>query len=492
MEPTAQARQMIALFEHADQKGLSAEDYDRGRWGPRLEKLKPATGKPRQADAAQFDVALTVSAMRYISDLHIGKVNPNCLGFAFDVQSKKYDLAEFLKDHVTRANDIAAVLAKVEPPYPGYRQTIQALQTYLELAKNDDGEQLPPVTTEKGVESGDVYEGVPRLARLLRLLGDLPADASCPPEKALYEGPLVEAVRNFQRRHGRDPDGRIDQQTLTDLNVPLTRRIRQIQLTLERWRWLPTDYRPPLIVVNIPEFHLRAYNQDLTVGTSMKIAVGRAYGHQTPVFSSTMTNVVFRPYWRVPQSIVRTEVLPLVPLLLTHPEYLTISGFELTDNHGNVVSATNITDKTLNQLRAGKLLVRQKPGPNNALGLVKFVFSNNYNVYMHDTPAVESFANSRRDFSHGCIRVEKASDLAAWVLRHNPGWTPDRIRTAMNGSAPHQVSLVDPIPVLIVYGTVVVLEDGVVHFYEDLYGHDLALEQVLAKGYPYSTAWKEK
>jgi len=258
-----------------------------------------------------------------------------------------------------------------------------------------------------------------------------------------------------------------------------------MQLTLERWRWLPANYQAPLIVVNIPEFHLRAYNEDVSVGMSMKIAVGQAYGHQTPVFSGSMTNVVFRPYWRVPQSIVRTEILPVLPPFLAHPEYLTLSGFELTDRQGNVVSTAKITNETLDQVRTGKLFVRQKPGPNNALGLVKFVFSNSYNVYMHDTPVVESFSKSRRDFSHGCIRVEKASDLAAWVLRHNPGWTPDRIRVAMNGSAPKQVNLANPIPVLIVYGTVVVSEDGVVHFYDDIYGHDLALEQVLAKGYPY-------
>ena len=485
MEPTPQARQMIALFQHADEKGLSADDYDGDRWGARLEKLKPATRSPREANATEFDLALTVSAMRYVSDLHIGKVNPNRLAFAFDVQAKKYNLAGFLRDHITRTSDVAAVLAKVEPPYPGYRHTIQALQTYLELAKNDDGEQLPSGNAEKGVESGDVYAGVPRLARLLRLLGDLPKDVGFPADKAVYEGPLVEAVRNFQRRHGRDPNGRIDQQTLADLNIPISRRIRQMQLTLERWRWLPANYQAPLIVVNIPEFQLRAYNEDVSVGMTMKIVVGQAYGHQTPVFSGSMTNVVFRPYWQVPQSIVRTEILPVLPLFLTHPEYLTLSGFELTDRQGKVVSTATITNATLDQLRTGKLFVRQKPGPNNALGLVKFVFSNSYNVYMHDTPVVESFSKSRRDFSHGCIRVEKASDLAAWVLRHNPGWTPDRIRAAMNGSAPKQVNLANPIPVLIVYGTVVVSEDGVVHFYDDIYGHDLALDQVLAKGYPY-------
>ena len=486
MEPTPQARQMITLFQDADQKGLSPDDYGGGRWGARLEKLKPATRRPLESDAAKFDLALTVCAMRYVSDLHIGKVNPNRLAFAFDVQAKKYNLPEFLQHHVVRANDVAAVLAKVEPPYPGYRHTMQALQEYLELAKKDDVEQLPPPTpaSKNAVISGDVYPGAPRLRRLLRALGDLPADANLPDDQSVYDGLLVEAVKNFQARHGRDPNGRIDRQTLADLNVPLTHRVQQIQLTLERWRWVPTDYQPPLIVVNIPEFRLRAYDADLTAGVSMKVVVGRSYGHHTPVFSSTMTHVVFRPYWRVPESIVRTEMSPFLSVLLTHPEYLTISGFEITDSRENVVSG-KITNQTLDQLRAGKLFLRQKPGPYNALGPVKFVFSNSYDVYMHDTPAVESFAKSRRDFSHGCIRLEKPADLAAWVLRDNAGWTPDRIRTAMNGSLTQQVHLAHPIPVLIVYGTVVVSEDGVVHFYDDIYGHDTALQCALAKGYPY-------
>ena len=150
-----------------------------------------------------------------------------------------------------------------------------------------------------------------------------------------------------------------------------------------------------------------------------------------------------------------------------------------------VVAEGPVTSEVLSQLRTGKLFIRQKPGPKNALGLVKFLFPNSYNVYMHDTPATEFFAKSRRDFSHGCIRLERPADLAAWVLRDNPGWNPDRIRAAMNGNEPQQVNLAHPIPVLILYATVIVLEDGLVHFYDDIYGHDADLEKVLAKGYPY-------
>ena len=481
IEPTPQARQVIALILQADQKGLSAEDYDGPRWNDRVAKLKPATRQPTEADAVKFDLALTVCAMRYVSDLHIGKVNPKHFAFALDDESKRYDLAEFLKDHVVNAGDVGSALMQVEPPYPGYRRTIQALHTYVELAKKDDGEQLPAV--KKAVVPGDTYPGVPRLTQLLRLVGDLPADANVPADRLIYDGALVDAVKNFQRRCGRDPNGRIDAPTLADLNVSLSRRVRQMQLTLERWRWMPDSYQKAPIVVNIPEFRLRAYDKDFKIGVTMNVVVGKAYGgHNTPVFDDTMEYVIFRPYWEVPPSIIRGE---MIPHIVRDPDYLASKGFEVVDSKQSVVSAGTVTPEVLAQLRAGQLFVRQKPGPKNALGLAKFIFPNSYNVYMHDTPSTELFEKSVRDFSHGCIRLERPADLAVWVLRDNPGWTPERVRAAMNGTMTQQVNLAHPIPVLILYATVIVLDDGVVHFYDDIYGHDEALEKALAKGYPY-------
>jgi L,D-transpeptidase YcbB len=483
-EPTAQAMQVIAVLRQAELKGLSSEDYDGSRWTARLAKLKPAVQQPAEAEAVKFDLDLTVCVMRYISDLHIGKVNPKHLDFAFDEESKKYDLPEFLRDRVVSGGDVAGVLATVEPPYPGYRRTIQALQTYIELAKKDNGEQLPAV--KKPIVPGDTYAGVPRVAQLLRLVGDLPqsADVSAgsPTDPPIYKGALVDAVKNFQRRLGRDVTGRIDAQTVADLNVPLSSRVRQMQLTLERWRWLPASYQNAPIIANIPEFRLRAYDKDFNVGVTMNVVVGKAYGHGTPVFSENMQYVVFRPYWEVPYSITKAEI---VPHILRDPGYLARENLEIVDSKQNVVASGAVSSDAIDQLRAGKLFVRQKPGPKNSLGLVKFLFPNSYNVYMHDTPATELFSRSRRDFSHGCVRLEKPAELAAWVLRDNPGWTPERIHDAMNGTTTQQVNLTHPIPVLIVYATVIVLEDGQVHFYDDIYGHDTELEKALAQGYPY-------
>jgi L,D-transpeptidase YcbB len=480
MQPTSEAQQIIAILLQADQKGLSAEDYDGPRWSDRLAKLKPSATQPSEADAVRFDAALTVCVMRYISDLHIGKVNPKHFDFNLDIVAKKYDLPEFLKQNVVDASDVSVVLAKVEPPYPGYQRTIQALHTYLQLAKETDGTPLPAI--QKTIAPGDTYSGVPQLTRLLRLVGDLSADANVQADGTVYQGPLVDAVKNFQRRLGRTPDGRITTQTLADLNVPFSARIRQMQLTLERWRWLPVSYQKSPIVANIPEFHLRAYDENFKTVLQMNVVVGKAFGHNTPVFTDTMEYVVFRPYWSVPYSIAKAEFLPK---LAKDPDYLAKKGFEVVDNRQTVVTSGTVTSEVLAQLRAGKLFIRQTPGPKNSLGLVKFIFPNSYNIYFHDTPEQVFFSKSRRDFSHGCIRLEKPADLAVWVLRNNPGWDMDRVRAAMNGTTQQQVNLTQPIPVLILYATVIVTEDGVVHFYDDIYGHDAALEKVLAKGYPY-------
>src|SRR6202046_1352892 len=204
MQPTPQAQQLIGILLNAEQKGLSADDYDGPRWNDRLEKLKPAS-HPSEADAGRFDAALTVCVMRYVSDLHIGKVNPKHFDFGFDVDVKKYDLPEFLKENVVDAPNVPAVLVQIEPPYPGYQRTIEALQKYIELAKKDSWEQLPAIT--KTIAPGDSYAGVPRLTRLLQLVGDLPADAKLPADETVYQGPVVDGVKVFQRRLDRTEDG---------------------------------------------------------------------------------------------------------------------------------------------------------------------------------------------------------------------------------------------------------------------------------------------
>jgi murein L,D-transpeptidase YcbB/YkuD len=476
-EPTQQAQTVIDVLKQADSKGLNAEDYDGSRWADRLARLRQS---PSPADQARFDAALTVCAMRYISDLRIGRVNPQHFKFNLDAAAKKYDLPVFLQDKIVNSADVRAELNQVEPPFAGYKRTLQALQQYQELSRQDDNEQLP--VPAKPVDAGTAYAGVPRLTRLLLLLGDLPA-GTAPESSTVYVGPLVNAVKHFQERHGMTPDGRLGAQTVKQLNVPLTSRVQQLRLTLERWRWVPNQFVQPPIVVNIPEFRLRTYNQDGTIALMMNVIVGKAYRHETPVFERGMKYVVFRPYWNVPPSIQRSEI---VPAIRKNRDYIANKNYEVVTPQGSVVTSGTISDDVLQQLSSGKLQVRQKPGPSNALGLVKLIFPNEYNVYLHSTPSQQLFSQSRRDFSHGCIRVEKPAELSAWVLRDKPEWSLERVRAAMQtGKDDQQVNLTAPVPVLILYGTAVVTEQNEAHFFDDLYGYDASLEKVLAKGYPY-------
>jgi murein L,D-transpeptidase YcbB/YkuD len=216
----------------------------------------------------------------------------------------------------------------------------------------------------------------------------------------------------------------------------------------------------------------------------MKLVVGKAQGHQTPVFASEMRYVIFRPYWNVPVSIQRSE---LVPKIEKNRSYLADNAFQVVTSQDTVVTDGVIDDSTLARLRSSELSIRQVPGPHNALGLVKFLFPNEYDVYLHGTPATQLFSRSRRDFSHGCMRVERPEQLAAWVLRDKPQWTPAHIAEAMNGDKTIRVDLTQPIPVLVVYTTANVLESGEVRFFEDIYGQDAALEKLLAQGPP---RWK--
>jgi L,D-transpeptidase YcbB len=476
-QPVAQALALIEVFKDAAMKGLNPEDYDASRWEDRILALKGSAN----GAAARFDLGLTVCAMRYISALHIGRINPQHFKFGLSVEHKRYDLAQFLRVRIMTTQNVKAVLQEVEPPFSGYRRTEQALARYLALARIDDGVKLPKFT--KPIDPGQLYSGVPRLARLLRLVGDLPPDASWPEDTQSYAGPLVDAVKRFQRRHGLSEDGRLGPAVIKELNVPLVDRVRQLQLTLERWRWLPAEFSAPPIIVNIPDFHLRALDDNNEVALDMRVVVGKALRTQTPVFSRDMTYVVLRPYWNVPSSILRSEILPAIK---RDPGYLARKGYEVATYKGEVVTAGEVSDEVLRQLSAGKLMVRQRPGSRNALGLVKLMFPNEHNVYLHSTPAQSLFARSRRDFSHGCIRVEKPAQLAAWALRNNSGWTLARIQEGMqSGKDNVTVSLKKRVPVFVLYGTAVTYENGDVHFSNDIYGHDDSLAAALAKGYPY-------
>jgi murein L,D-transpeptidase YcbB/YkuD len=478
-QATPQALAVVAVLESSQKKGLNPEDYDASRWPQRLNLLKAG---PQNADTVvRFDAALTVSAMRYISDLHIGRVNPKHSAFGIAIEQKKYDLPQFLAQKVVAANDVPKILSELEPQYNGYKRTEAALQTYLVLEARDHTEALPGV--KKTLAASGHYAAVGPLARRLRSQGDLPQATFVNTKSGIYGGALVGAVKHFQTRHGLRGDGRLSEETLRQLNTPVSDRVLQLEDALEKWRWLPSSYPQLPVLVNIPEFALRVFSSDQHVAMRMNVVVGKELGDQTPVFAKDMKYIVFRPYWNVPLSITRAEI---IPALQKNGKYLAGKNLEVTDQNGQVVTKGAVSADMLAQMGSGKLLVRQRPGPTNSLGLVKFLFPNEYDVYLHSTPAQELFSQTRRDFSHGCIRVEKPVDLAAWLLRDQPKWTRKSVTAAMqSGPDNQQVNLTRPVPVVIVYMTAVVDEGGEVYFFDDIYGRDRSMNTKLAKGQPY-------
>ncbi len=483
-QPTAQALAMIQLLQNADKKGLRPDDYDAPRWADRIAHLTQSNPQGSVDDSVHFDLALTVSAMRYISDLHSGRINPRYFEFGLHVNRRSYKVADLLRAQVVTAKDVSSALDQVETSFPAYRRAEAALEHYLELQKQGDGQPVPIPVSKKSIKPGEAYDGVLQLAERLRRLGDLPQGTAVPADSKVYESALVEAVKQFQRRHGLPDDGALGQETFKQLNKPISLRVAQLQLALERWRWVPQGVQPPMVLVNIPEFHLFAYDDVQKPTLTMKVVVGRAdEDHKTPVFADRMEYIIFRPYWKVPDSIILKEIIPAVE---KDANYIAKHEYEMVDKRGTVIISDTVDADTVRKLTTGELDVRQKPGTVNALGPVKFVFPNSYDVYLHGTPERQLFGRSRRDFSHGCIRVEDPVALASWVLR-DPKWTNDRILNAMKDEKKdaYQVNLKKPIPVLILYASAMVRENGEVDFYDDVYKQDADLQRALARGYPY-------
>jgi L,D-transpeptidase YcbB len=261
-------------------------------------------------------------------------------------------------------------------------------------------------------------------------------------------------------------------------------RVEQLQLAMERFRWLRYNFTQPPVVVNLPGFRLYGFDKGGRVGLTMSVNVGDAYDFQTPVFENSIRYLVFRPYWNVPPKILRDEVIPDIA---ADRNFVRDHEMEVTTTAGAVVTSGVVSDAVLKQLRSGTLVVRQKPGADNPLGRLKIIFPNEHHVYLHDTAeGGEMFAWDQRALSHGCIHLQHPAELAYWLLRDKPGWTLERVQQAMReGRDNVTVNLTAAVPILIVYTTAIAEADGEVHFYRDIYGHDAALRGALAKGYPY-------
>jgi murein L,D-transpeptidase YcbB/YkuD len=504
-KPSTAALVLLQELRHASERGLDPEDYPGNRLAYLLIDLIDS-GHPAVEQWALFDASLSLAGLRFLSDLHYGRIDPASVGHNLTVERIRLDIPTTLA-HLATAVNVGVAIDSLEPQFTHYALLKRELARYRELAAREGLNDLPPLPA-RSLKPGDVYAGAAQLERLLTVLGDMaggaprggqlpggaprggnptdipPPDAQPPGESSTaaqtLTPPLVDAIKHFQYRHGEKPDGILGAATLAELTKPLSLRARQIELTMERWRWLPSELVSAPIIVNIPQFRLFAFESTADSEAhirQMDVIVGKAFeATQTPVFTADMSYLIFRPYWEVPYSITLKEI---VPAARHDPSYIDKHQMEIVRGAGDSASVQPSTAENVELVAKGALRVRQKPGPNNSLGLVKFMFPNPYNVYLHSTPAQALFAESRRDFSHGCVRVSDPVGLAQYVLRDSPEWTREKIQAAMNGTASLTVTLKNRIRIFFVYGTALVTENGDALFFDDIYGHDQRLEAAL-------------
>lgn len=474
------AFEALHVLEAASDDGLSPDDYEADALAHRA-----ATGI---GPDGQFESDLTRSVLRYLRDVHMGRVNPRQVGFTLNVPEDGHDFHAWLLDAV-REGTLAPLVARVRPQGDAYAALRGALRVYRQRDV-----PVPRWTSARAVRPGEPFEAAPALREFLRAVGDLPAspgtDGIEPPREfdagiagdatTTYDPRLVAGVVRFQRRHGLTADGVLGPRTRAALAVPLAHRVLQLELALERLRWLPHADAQRWLVVQVPFFEVEAWDGvPLTGVPAMRTGavVGRAIDGRTPVFAATLSEVVFRPYWNVPRSIVRKELLPV---LRRDSGYLAAHEMELVDGPGDDSRVVPASAAALDALAEGTVRLRQRPGAMNALGLVKLSFPNATDVYMHGTPAMALFSRARRDFSHGCIRLEDSAGVTTWALRDVPGWDRAAVERAMHATATTRVPLPTPVRVLVFYTTAQIdPETGDVRFAEDIYHHDARLQSHL-------------
>lgn len=481
--PLASVDGAVLAIDDARAFGLNPDDYDAAALQVQWVSIK--AGKATAAERAHFDLALSVASTRLARAIYLGRVDPALLRWKYDGPRKALDASSLLKD-ARAGRGLGDVLRGLEPKVSHYVRARATLATYRALAEAGEPPVVPSL--ESGVKKivpGQAWSGTGPLAARLRAVGDLvtEGDSSATAAPAHYTGTLVDAVKRFQTRHGLEPDGVIGGSTIRALNVPMATRVRQIELAMERMRWLPELGDRPNVFVNVANFRLWANDPRIrTEPLRMNVVVGGALDHQTPLFVEQLEYVVFRPFWNPPRSILLKEILPRARRDVA---YMARNQYEIVGSGADDAPPLAVTPENLDKVQQGRLYLRQRPGPSNSLGLAKFIFPNDENVYMHGTPARAGFARARRDLSHGCVRLQDPAALAAWVLRDQPDWTRARIDAAMAGDKPVRVNLREPMTVVLFYDTVHVSRQGVVFFMEDIYGHDRALDAALEQGYPY-------
>lgn len=460
----SQSTIFLLAINGAYKDGLDPNSYHPTVISEWIQSLARGIGAENADSLALFDILMTDAFVTYSTHQYAGAVYGDGMNVSREAHLKKISLKDSLNSAIANNRMVPALLNFVNTT-PPYLKLKQYLQFYRRISAKDGFANIPEFDADS-VNRGEVLS---KLCAHLSLIGELPSGY-----KATTYSPFVEvAVKHFQYSHGLDTSGRLTRETIAQLNIPLQERIRQIELNMERCRWLPREQKDVFVQVNIPGFFMEVKEQYKTV-LHMRAIVGKDFT-QTPLFYATMAHVVINPYWDVPQSIATKEILPI---LKRDPGYISRNHMELHSSSGGKINPYDVSWGNYSE-NYFPFKIRQIPGDWNALGRIKFLFPNPYNVYLHGTPNQELFEKPVRAFSHGCMRLEDPVRFATYLLKNQSPWNEDFIRSTIKKGDETWIKLARQYPVFVTYATCWVDDDNILHFRNDVYGHDNRLAREL-------------
>ena len=454
----------LTVLKESENDGLNPEDYHYSM----LKDFWENYTKKTDIEKAQFDILMTDAGILYAHHLIVGKVNPENLDAQWNYRQRQINMnpVELIQQALTEKK-IPQFIEKIKPHNRYYTELVKAFEKYKDIAKKGGWPVLPE---GKIIKPGDEDSRIPLIRERLWITGDLAYTEAL--DSKIADDTFVAAVKHFQLRHGLSDDGKIGKGTIKEMNIPVAKRIDQIRVNLERSRWVLGNLSEKFVIVNIASFQLW-YMENKDVRFHTNVVVGKQF-HETPVFKDLIRYIVINPTWTVPRSILRDEMFHKIK---RDYHYLAKRNYSLVDYNGNVVDPSKIdwANMTFSKF---KWMVRQEPGPTNALGRIKFMFPNKYSIYLHDTPSKSLFQRSERDFSHGCVRVQNPIDLAVVLLDNDQKWSKETINKIIQTKKTTSVKLKEPIPVLILYWTAISRE-GMMYFSNDVYKRDAKVLKAL-------------
>ncbi|QQS53337.1 MAG: L,D-transpeptidase family protein [Candidatus Competibacteraceae bacterium] len=464
-KPLPVADSLLRTLGQAEHEGLRSTDYPHAHLRKLYEALQRDTAAPTAGQLADFDLLFTDTFLTYGSHLLSGRLPPRKIDPEWTIKPRSRDLTEVL-ERALADDTVAKSLQALSPRSKGYVELREVLRRYRTV---EQAGGWPLVGSAKGVRGSQVE----RLRARLQASGDLPAGQEQSAKNGAYDKSVAEALRRFQKRHGLKETGTVNTATLAALNVPVSERMRQVELNMERWRWLPDDFGPRYILVNIPSFKMGVFENGRQV-MEAKVVVGRQE-RQTPTFTANMAYLVLSPKWYVPRSIAVKDKLPQ---LKRNPYALKRQKIRIYNSAGQEIDPGSIDWRAVSA-KSFRYQLRQDAGPRNALGGIKFMFPNPYSIYLHDTPSRELFSRNQRTYSSGCIRISNPVELANYLLKHDPKWNKDTIKTAAASGKQRVVRLPEEVPVYLLYWTAWVDDEGFLNFRDDIYQRDKPMVRAL-------------